>query len=133
MRALSRISRRARLGIAAGSVAVVMLAAGCATVPPAPTSSLTAAKAAIANAERADASRYAGAELGAARQKLAQADRAVAAEDMVVAQRLAEQSRVEADLALARTEEAKATDINQEMKRGADALTEEMQRSGGQE
>jgi hypothetical protein len=52
---------------------------------------------------------------------------------MVVAQRLAEQSRVEADLALARTEEAKATDINQEMKRGADALTEEMQRSGGQE
>ena len=39
-------------------------------------------------------------------------------------------TRVEAELASARTAAAKAAAVNQEMERGADALTEEMQRAG---
>jgi hypothetical protein len=39
---------------------------------------------------------------------------------------------VTAELALARTEATKATEINREMQRSADALDEEMQRQGDQ-
>jgi hypothetical protein len=61
-----------------------MLAA-CASTPP-PTASLQAAQAAISNAERADASRYAAGELGEARTKLASADTAVREERMIAAE-----------------------------------------------
>jgi hypothetical protein len=132
VRAISSTLNRARLGLVISLLAAVMLVQGCATAPQAPTTSLAAAKVAISNAERADATSYAGAELGSARQKLVLADRAVAAEDMITAQRLADESRVEAELAFARTETAKADAINQELQRGADALAEEMQRSGDQ-
>ncbi len=49
---------------------------------------------------------------------------------MVVAERFAQESRVQAELASARTAMAKAAAVNKEMERGADALTEEMQRAG---
>jgi hypothetical protein len=61
------------------------------------------------------------------------ADKSVAAEDMILAQRLAEQATVTAKLATARTEAAKAEAVNEEMRRGAEALTEEMQRAGDQQ
>lgn len=119
---------------AAGSgllVALVLLGA-CASAPPpaAPTEALTAAQEAIASAEQADARQYAGAELDEAREKLDMAERAVSAEDMIGAERLAEQSRVAAELASARTEAAKAEEVNREMGRGAEALIEEMRRTG---
>jgi hypothetical protein len=111
-------------------VGLLMLVAGCASAPPAPDSALDAAKVAISNAEKADASHYAGAELGEARQKLALADNAVREESMILAERFALESRVQAELASARTETAKAAAVNKEMELGADALTEEMQRAG---
>ena len=117
---------------ALGLTGAILLATGCASTPLAPTRSLDAARTAISNAERADAGRYAAAELGEARQKLASADSAVKAETMVVAEQFAEQSRVEAELASARTEAAKAAAVNKEMRLGADALSEEMQRAGDQ-
>jgi outer membrane protein TolC len=61
-----------------------MLAACASTTPP--TASLQAAQAAISNAERADASRYAAGELGEARTKLASADTAVREERMIAAE-----------------------------------------------
>jgi hypothetical protein len=94
---------------------------------------MDAAKVAITAAEKADASHFAGAELGEARQKLTLAGSAVKVENMVAAQQFAEQSRVEAELALAKTEEAKAVAVNAEMSRSAEALTEEMQRAGDQQ
>lgn len=115
---------------AAGLMGSLMLIAACASAPPAPVSAIDAAKVAITNAERAEANRYAGAELGEARQKLALADGAVRDESMVQAEQLAQQARVQAELASARTEAAKAAGINKELERGADALTEEMQRAG---
>lgn len=124
----SRMSRSpAALAFFGGAI---LLVAACASTPVAPTASIDAAKVAIANAEKADASQFAGPELGEARDKLALADSAVLAKDMVVAGRLADESRVAAELASARTDTAKAMAVNKEMNRGANALTEEMQRAG---
>ncbi|HXV39720.1 MAG TPA: DUF4398 domain-containing protein [Steroidobacteraceae bacterium] len=120
---------RSRLA-AAGLVATLALLAACASTPPAPESALDAARFAILNAEKADANRHAGAELGEARQKLALADGAVRQASMIEAERLALQARVQAELASARTAAAKAALVNAEMERGAKALTEEMQRAG---
>lgn len=116
--------------VAAGLMASLMLLAACASAPPAPVSAMDAARVAITNAEKAEANRYAGAELGEARAKLASADSAVRQENMVQAEQLAQQARVEAELASARTAAAKAAEVNKELERGADALTEEMQRAG---
>lgn len=124
-----------------GSLRLVLLAvvtsgfllAGCASTPPAPTSSLDAARMAVVSAERFDAGRFAVSELGAARQKLALAETAVREERMAEAERLAVEAKVEAELAYAKTEATKAAAINAEMQRGAEALTEEMQRTGEQQ
>ena len=113
-------------------VGTILLAGACASTPPAPTSSLDAARTAIATAEKADAGKYAATELGDARQKLAMADKAVKENSMIGARQLADESRVDAELASARTEAAKAVAVNTEMKVGADALTVEMQRAGDQ-
>jgi hypothetical protein len=126
----SKTTRRERMLPLAVGVAAVLLAA-CASTPPAPTESLLAARTAIATAEKANAGRYAAQELGAAREKLTAANSAVEMKNMSGAQRLAEQSRVSADLAAAKTERAKATAVNDEMKKSNDALVEEMQRKTG--
>ncbi|RRQ21341.1 DUF4398 domain-containing protein [Thiohalobacter thiocyanaticus] len=113
-------------------VAFVLLSA-CASAPLAPTASLNAAREAIASAEQAGARQYAGAELDEAQQKLIKAEGYVNNEKMIDAERFAQQSLVAAELASARTEAAKAEEINREMGRGADALIEEMRRTGDQQ
>ena len=133
MREISRAHPALRLCVAAGLTGALMLVTACASVPPELTASLDAAKVAIANAEKADASHYAGAELSEAREKLALADGAVKDESMIQAERLAQQSRVEAELASARTAAAKAEAVNEELSRGTDALVEEMDRAGDQQ
>jgi len=130
---LSRINETYRLYAAAGLAGAMLLLAGCATAPIAPTAALNESKLAIQVAEKDDASHYAGAELDEARQKLILADQAVASEDMIMAERFAQESTVTAKLAAARTEATKAEAVNEEMIRGADALIEEMQRTGGQQ
>ena len=130
MNKTSRAIPNLRPFVVAGLMGVLMLIAACASTPPAPDSALDAAKVAISNAERADANRYAGAELGEAREKLALAESAVRKESMILAEQLAQQSRVQAELASARTAAAKAAEVNKEMERDADALTEEMRRAG---
>ncbi|MEQ1800945.1 MAG: DUF4398 domain-containing protein [Gammaproteobacteria bacterium] len=130
MRATSRTPSGLRLCTAAGLAGSLLLAGACASTPPAPTRSLDSARTAVTNAEKAEAGRYAAVELGEAREKLASADSAVVAKNMVGAERLADQARVEAELASARTEMAKAVAVNKEMALGGDALNEEMQRAG---
>jgi hypothetical protein len=110
----------------------ILFVGACSSTPPAPTASLAAARTAIVSAEKADAGRYAAAELGDARQKLAMADKAVRNENMLGADQLANESRVDAELASARTEAAKAAAVNKDMKLGAEALNVEMQRAGDQ-
>ena len=110
---------------------LALLAASCASTPPAPTAALQAAQQAIASAERTDAGHYAAAELGEARTKLASANTAVAGQHMVAGARLAEQSQVEAELASAKTSALKAGGINAELTQGNSTLIEELDRSAG--
>src|SRR4051794_25988365 len=103
---------------------------GCASAPP-PTAQLQAAQQAIASAERTEAGRFAAAELGSARTKLASADQAVSEKKMVAAAQFADESRADAELASAKTANAKAAAVNEEMKRSTVVLVDEMQRSTG--
>jgi len=128
----SRIHTPRHLTTMSGAAAALLLAAACASMPPPPVASMNAARMAISNAERADASHYAGAELGEAREKFASAGAAVRSEDMVLADRLAQQARVQAELAFAKTQETKAAAVNEEMGRSTDAMMEEMERAGAQ-
>ena len=114
-------------------VATLLTLGACASTPPAPTVSLVAARSAVENAERAGAGQYASAELAEARDQLAAADAAVGRKAMIIAMRLAEQARAEADLATARSGEAKANAVNDEMKQGNKALVEELQRKTGEQ
>ncbi len=111
----------------------VMLLSACGSAPVAPTESLAAARDAIANAEQSDARQFSGAELDEARHQLEQAEAAVSAENMIEADRHAKQSRVVAELASERAATAKATEINRQMGRDAEALREEMKRTGDQQ
>jgi hypothetical protein len=130
MNATFKTYRRSRLRIALGLTAVLMLG-GCASLPP-PTASLQAAHQAIAEADRAEAGRYAPGELGEARAKLTFANNAVSEQKMTLAGRLADESRADAELASAKTADVKANAVNDEMKHSTSTLIEEMQRKSGE-
>lgn len=122
-----------RIRHAVGMTVAIGLLSACASAPVAPTAELTAAQEAIADAEQEGARQHSGAELDEAQQKLQRAERAANNEQMLSAERLAKEAKVSAELAAARTEAAKAQEINKEMERSADALIEEMRRTGDQQ
>jgi putative cell wall-binding protein len=113
-----------------GLAGITLFLAACATVPDPPLAALAEARVAISTAEKDNAAHYASPDLTEARQRLAQADRAVASEDMIEADRLAHQARIAAELASARTEAAKAQEVNDQLIKSADALDEEIRRAG---
>lgn len=115
-----------------GLCLAAVITGACATAPQPPTAALNAARDSIASAEESGARQHAGAELDEAQQKLVLAERSVSDAQMVDAERLAQESKITAQLAAARTESAKAAEINREMRRSADALAEEMRRTGEQ-
>lgn len=121
-----------RLLAGSGLVAAILLLGGCASVPEAPVAALAEAKIAISMAEKDNASQYAAPDLTEARQRLVLANAAVDSKQMTEADRYAHQSRIAAELASARTEAAKAAEVNEELNRDAKALNEEIQRSGEQ-
>jgi hypothetical protein len=108
-----------------------MLLTACAAAPLPPTEALRGAEQAITNAEQARVMGYASAELTEAREKLAAARKAADAQEMVTAERLAEQARVDAELALAKAEAARAEAVNEEMMASSEILRQEMQRYHG--
>lgn len=105
--------------------------ASCMTSPIAPTQELQSAEQAISQAENARVADYSSTELRGARDKLTAAKAAVHKEDMVLAKRLAEQSEVEAYLALAKAQVAKAEMVNNEIMKGTKSMKEEMLRNKG--
>ena len=113
--------------------ALTLVLTGCASTPTEHPEAMSAARQALDRAEQAGARQYAGAELDESRQHLARADAAFNGARHAEAERLALQSQVSAELASARTEYAKAAEINREMSRGAEALIEEMRRTGAQQ
>lgn len=112
-------------------MAVAALLAACASTPAEPTVAMKAAEQAIAAADRTRVADSNSAELSEARDKLDAAKTAIQAKNMVVAERLALESRVDAELASAKIEAAKAQAVNDEIKSSTATLTEEMQRTSG--
>jgi hypothetical protein len=126
-RSKPRISVRAAAlaGLLCGATGLL---AGCASTP-APDAQIQAADQAIADAERAQASQHAADILSEAKSKLASAHAAVEQRDMDGAARLVDEARVDAELAAARTSADKAKQANDEIRRGTEALQQELQRS----
>ena len=110
---------------------LLLLLGACASVPEAPNQEIQAAELAIANAEKERVADYASPELREARDKLTAARKAVQDEQMTLAKRLAELSRLNADLASAKADVAKAQIVNDQMQKSIDTLRQEMQRNTG--
>ena len=115
----------------AAAAGCLLALAACASTPKAPNDALQAAELAITGAEQARVADYASPELGEAREKLLAARAAVEQKKMDLARRLAEQSRVDAELATAKAEMAKAKAVNDEMQKSTESLKQEMQRNSG--
>jgi hypothetical protein len=105
-----------------------LLLAACASTPPEPTVALKAAEQAIAVADKDRIADAASPELNEARVKLTAAQQDVHDKHMVEAERLAQESRVDAELASAKNEAAKAKLVNDEIKHSTQTLAQEMQR-----
>jgi len=125
-----RTASQSRPRLAAGLAAALLLGA-CASTPRPPTAALQAAQQAIDTADRARMPDQASPELHEARDRLAAANIAVEARDMDRAERLAEESRVDAELASATIDEAKARAVNEQIIRSDATLHQEMQRKTG--
>ncbi len=122
-------SNKPTAGLAQAMVAAMVLAlSACATLP-APTDQIERAESAIKRAEEARVADYASPELKSAREKLTAARDAVIREDMTLAARLAEQARIDAEVATAKTEAAKAKANIDEMKKANSAIQQEAIRS----
>jgi len=119
-----------RSRIATGIAAALLLGA-CASAPLPPTAALQAAQQAIDAADRARIPDQASPELHEAREKLAAAQSAVQEKKMHRAERLAQESRVDAELASATIDEAKARAVNDQIVRSDTTLRQEMQREPG--
>lgn len=117
-------------GIATALIGLLIMTA-CSSPPKPPTQEIMAAEQAINTAEKNRVADYASVELTEAREKLTAARLAVTREQMVTGQRLAEESRVDAELASAKSEAAKANAINTDMQRSNETLQQEMQRNTG--
>lgn len=122
---------RLRLAGTAFITAGFLVLPACMSKPMLPEQELQAAELAITGAEQARVADYAAPDLGLARDKLAAAKIAVQEEKMLDALHLAEQSKVDADLATAKAQVAKASAVNDEMKKSTESLKQEMQRNTG--
>lgn len=104
--------------------------ASCASKPPVPNEQLAVSKAAIEQAQRAQANEYAPVELRQAQDKLSQAQAAVQREDYDLAKRLAEQAEVDARHAETKSHSTKARNAVAEINESIQALREELERRG---
>jgi hypothetical protein len=104
------------------------LGVGCATEGPAPTQQLITARALVEQADKANAQRYAPADLQRAHDELSSAEKAVNDHKYDDARRYAEDAQVDADLASARASSGEAQRAAQEVNRSIDSLREESER-----
>ncbi len=124
---LNLYGRIGRLGLPCLAVGAALLAAACASAPP-PTDQLAVSTAAVASAVSAGSGQFAAADLKMARDKLDRANLAMTANDHVLARSLAEEAQVDARLAEARANSAKAQKAADELQEGRRILREEMDR-----
>lgn len=113
------------------SFTAAVLLSACASDPVPPTAELQSAESALDRAQEAGAAQVAGPEMRSAIEHLTAAKVKAAGDkedDMVAARRLAQKSEADSELALAKSEEAKAQAVNQQIKEGIEALRAESQR-----
>lgn len=120
------------------AIALALGLAACGSAPPAPTGEIMAADAAIRQAEDARVADYASVEMGSAREKIgaarALAERATKDKDakaMNKARQLAEEARSDAELAVAKGNQAKAEATTKQMQLNNETLQKEIQRKSG--
>jgi Domain of unknown function (DUF4398) len=101
---------------------------GCATQGPQPMEEMTRAKALIDQAERADAQRYAAADLQRAHDELSNADHAIGEHKYDEARRYAESAAADADVASARAAAGDAQRAAHEVTQGNETLRQETER-----
>jgi predicted S18 family serine protease len=102
----------------------------CASKPPVPSEQLAVSKAAIEQAQRAQANEYASVELRQAEDKLSLAYAAVQREDYAAAKRLAEQAEVDARHAETKSHSTRARNAVAEINESIQALRQELERKG---
>lgn len=113
--------------ISGASVAAVTLLAaialnGCSSAAPRPDDALVRAKTAVDQATTAGSGQYAPVDLNAAGSKLQSANEEEAKGNYKQAKYLAEESQVDAELALAKTQDAKAQQAADQVRKGNQAL-----------
>jgi hypothetical protein len=118
----------ARSGFLVAAAAATCLVAGCASEVERPTAAMTRAETIISQAERADAQRYAAAELQQARDKLRRADDAADDDNNKMASRLAEEAVADAEYAMAKTSAARTQQSADEVRRSIETLEQEADR-----
>lgn len=107
------------------------IGAGCATQPPIPSEQITKARTLVEQADKADAQRYAAADLQRAHDELSNAEKAVNDHKYADARRYAEDAQVDADLASARASSGEAQRAAQEVNRSIESLRQESQHQTG--
>ena len=110
------------------SLAVILLFAGCASLPP-PTEQMAVSRAAISNALSAGGNQYAPVVYKSAVDKMQAAEAAMHNEDYVLALRLAQEAEVDARLAAETARAAKAQKAADAVQDGMRVLRKEMNRN----
>ena len=109
------------------SLVVVLLAAGCASIP-APTEQIAVSKAAVDSASSAGGNEFAPAALRSAMEKMDAAEHAMTREEYLVARQLAEQAQVDAQLAASTARSVKAQKAAGALQEGNRVLRDELNR-----
>ncbi len=117
--------RMLRPAAAVLALSATLFLGACASKGPPPVDALATARAAVTQAEAAQAGELAPVELLAARDKLAQADAAVRTEDFASARRLAEQATADGVLAERKARAERARQAAAELARSNAALQQE--------
>ncbi|MGC3987116.1 MAG: DUF4398 domain-containing protein [Pseudorhodoferax sp.] len=117
--------RITRPAVAVLALSVTLFLGACASKGPPPVEALATARAAITQAEAAQAGQLAPVELLAARDKLGKADAAVRAEDYAQARRLAHEAEADGVLAERKARAERARQAALELDRANAALKQE--------
>ena len=124
---MQKLSNSFKLSNRVALISTLLVAAGCATIPP-PNEQMAVAQAAVQRASTAMTSEVAPAELGIAVAKLASAKSALAAGDSVRARRLADEATVDAQVAELSAQSARAQKAARDSADAARVLSEEINR-----
>jgi septal ring factor EnvC (AmiA/AmiB activator) len=118
---------RTRPFLPCGLAASALLLVACAGMPP-PTDQMAVSAAAVMHAAAAGATELAPLELSQARDKMTRAQAAIVAKEYPTALALAQQAQLDAQLAEAKAESAKAAKAAQALQDAGTALRDEMAR-----